>query len=72
MLYCDQVIDVCKAAQHPLTAKTIAWKLGISRKEAKASLWWASEFVDKNLTVTIRNPMNNYKKRPIWTYKKTQ
>lgn len=62
------VIDVCKKAKHPLTARTIAKKLGIKPKHAKAALYQAKNYVDKNVVLTLRTELNVRRKRPIWSY----
>jgi hypothetical protein len=71
MLYCQEVIDVCKQSLHPITVRTIARKLNISRKVARASLVHAKNQRDSGLEVHLRSPLNVSKKRPIWSYKPT-
>jgi len=67
-LYCDEVYNHVQLSQHPITAKNIAKKLGLSRKVVTASLHFAARHYHKDLTVTQRNPLNHKKKKlPIWT-----
>lgn len=68
MLYCQEVIDVCKQSLHPLTVRSIAKKLNIRTKVARASLVHAKNYLDSNLHVHLRSPLNVSKKRPIWSY----
>ena len=60
------VINVCKEAKHPITSRTIAKKLGIKPKHAKAALYEAK----RALTMSLRNELNARHKRPIWSYTK--
>jgi hypothetical protein len=66
-LYCDEVYACVKLSQHPITAKTIARKLGLARNTITASLHFAAKYFHKDLTMTLRNPLNHKKKRPIWS-----
>ena len=70
-LYCDEVYLCVKLSQHPITARTIAKNLGLSRKVVTASLNFASKYYHKDLTMTLRSPLNHRKKRPIWSVAST-
>lgn len=67
MLYCEEVISICKESLHPLCSRTIAKKLNIKPKEARASLYYAKH-QDPNLQLCIRAPSNVVSKKPIWFY----
>ena len=68
-LYNDEVYLCVKLSQHPITAKTVAKKLGLSRKVVHASLHFASKYYHKDLTVVLCTPLS-HKKHPIWTVSK--
>lgn len=68
MLVCEEVIEVCKKAQHPMTCRTIAKKVGVTRKVARASLYHARKYIDDSLVVIERNFGTFGDKKPIWLY----
>jgi hypothetical protein len=70
--YISSVISVCKNSNHALTVRTIAKKAGITRKQAKIALNEAKLYVDPKMTMTLRNPLNIRRKRPIWSYEQQQ
>lgn len=70
MLYTQEVIDICKNSLHPLTCKTIAKKIGVSRKVTLASIYHVQKFIDPNIKSIIPDLINNTNKHVVWYYNK--
>jgi len=68
MLYSEEVLQICKDALYPLSCFAISKKLGVTRKVARASLYYASKCLDKKLVFVVRSPLNNKRKHIVWVY----
>jgi len=64
MLHCDAVIQYLETAKHPVSAGTMARRLGLKRKEVVASLLHARNFIDTKRVAVHHRSMHT--KRPLW------